>query len=103
MEEGAQVKKDMTLLSVGKDIKLNEILEYLSLALVGHFCGKLVGEAAPCRWMDDNWKPYLNQILMFHILSYGLILFRVKSEEDRQKLLDNSWKWWPSRLILKRW
>ena len=53
--------------------------------------------------MDDNWKLILEQMLHFHILSRGWILFRVKSEGDRQKLMGKSWKWGPSGQILKRW
>ena len=40
---------------------------------------------------------------MFHFLSRGWIQFRVKTETDRQNLLENNWKWGPSGLILKKW
>ena len=49
---GAKVKKHAAELIVGKDITLSEVPEYLSLALVGRFCGKKVSEDALRRWME---------------------------------------------------
>ena len=99
--KGAQAKRDATSLSVGKDIGLNEISEYLSLALVGQFCKKSVGEAVLGRWMDDKWKPYQKKILLFHIIFLGWIVFGVEMEEDIHKLMDNSLNSGPSALYLK--
>ena len=62
-----------------KDIGLNEIPGYLSLALVGRFCEKSVDEAALCGWMDDNWKYHLKQMSLFHILSRSLDPFQGKN------------------------
>ena len=45
----------------------------------------------------------MQHLPVFHILSHRWILFRVKTEEERQKLLNNSWQWGPFRLILKKW
>ena len=43
---GAKAKKNASTLIVGKDISLSEVPKYLSLALVGIFCGKIVRETA---------------------------------------------------------
>ena len=84
---GAKVKKHATELIVGKDIMLSEVPEYLSLALVGRFYGKIVDEDALQRWMEENWNPHLWQLPMFHIMSRGWILFRVKKQAEKQLLL----------------
>ena len=75
----AKARKTSASLTVGKDIELTYLPEYLSLALVGRFRGKIVGEVALHRWMKENWS------------SRGWILFKVKTEEERQKILNNSW------------
>ena len=100
---GAKAKKQATTLIVGRDISLVEVPDYLSSALVGRFCGKSVGETALHRWMEEHRSPLLQKLPMFHILSRGWILFRVKTETDPQTLPENNWQWWPSRLILKKW
>ena len=94
---GAKVKKHAAELIVGKDIMLSEVPQYLSLALVGIFCGKIVSKNALRRWMEENWNPHLRQLPMFHIL------LRVKIEVERQLLLRKNWQWGPSKLILKNW
>ena len=80
---GSKAKKHAATLIVGKDISLSEVLEYLSLALVGRFCSKTVNETALQRWMQENWSPHLRQLPVFHILSRGWIFFRVKTEVER--------------------
>ena len=64
---------------------------------------KTVGEATLHRWMEANWSSHLQQLLVFDIFSHGWILFRVKTEEEKQKILNNSWQWVPSGMILKKW
>ena len=44
--KGAKARKDVVSLTIGKDIGINDISDHLSLALVGHLCGKINGEAA---------------------------------------------------------
>ena len=53
--------------------------------------------------MEDNWIPHLRQLPVFHTISRGWILFRVKTKEERKILLENNWKWGPLRFILKKW
>ena len=57
--KGSKGKKHAASLVVGQDISLTEIPNYLSLALVGRFCGKTIDEAALRRWMEENWSPHL--------------------------------------------
>ena len=45
----------------------------------------------------------MQQLLAFHILFHGWIMFRVKTEEEIQKLLNKSWQWGPAGMILKKW
>ena len=87
----AKARKTSASLTVGKHIELTYVPEYLSLALVGRFRGKIMGEVALRRWMKENWSSHMQQLSVFHILSRGWILFRVKTEEERQKILNNSW------------
>ena len=51
---GAKAKKQAVALIVGRDISLAKVPDYLSSALVGRFCGKLVGETALHRWMEEH-------------------------------------------------
>ena len=100
---GAKAKKQAATLVVVKDISLAEVPDYLSSALVGRFCGKIFGEAALRNWMEEHSNTHLWQLPMLHIMSRGWILFHVKTEADRQTLLDKNWHWGNSGLILKKW
>ena len=66
---GAKAKKQAATLIVVRDISIAEVPNYLLSALVGRFCGKLVGETALHRWMEEHWSHLLWKLPMFHILS----------------------------------
>ena len=54
-------------------------------------------------WIEQNWKHEIGYSPEFHILPRGWILMKLRHEEDGKKLLDRSWSWGPSGLILQKW
>ena len=86
-----RANKTILELTIGRDIQLSEIPEYLNLALVGIFCGKLAGSSSLGEWMEKNWNPVLGYTPIFHVLTKGWFLLKVSKEEDKILLLQRIW------------
>ena len=54
-------------------------------------------------WIKENWEGELGYSPEFHILLRGWFFIKIRQEKDGQKLLNRSWRWGPSGLILQKW
>ena len=67
-EKGIRLKKTCAELIVGKYIQIEQIPEYLKLALIGRFYGKTLGRDTLLQWMESNWTERMGYTLEFHVL-----------------------------------
>ena len=70
---GMKDRKDNLELIMGKDISLEQIPDFLSQALVGHFCGKIVAIASLQHWISTNWGELLGYEIFFLLISTRLV------------------------------
>jgi hypothetical protein len=98
-----QEKCGQVKMVVGEDLAISDIANFNGKLLIVRFSGKSLGIQALQNWMAQVWSPLLGYALEAHVLSKGWNSFLCKSEVDSEKLLNNSWSWGSSGLVLKPW
>jgi hypothetical protein len=75
---------------VGKDLKVDQILEFAGKALIGKSMGKQISKESLNAWMQNVCVPLIGYGPSFHILTRGWIRFSFPYRGDSTSILCGS-------------
>jgi hypothetical protein len=90
-------------LTLGDDIKLNEIVTMQNTTLVGRFASKRASPDSLKAWTATTFATFLGYAPSSLVLAKGWLAWTFRSEQDASAILSGRWCYGTQALFLKRW
>lgn len=90
-------------LTVGRDIGLEEVVEYNMTALVGKFSYHAMNRRDIVSWVLAKWRPLLNYTPQIFALACGWYGFKFDEEAHCNLIMERLWLHGSGSLMLQKW